>query len=716
LTVPLGLASLLPGWNPAFLGLSVRTAFGQAASGATLNVLAPTVEVSQGGGTFAAARDGMTVGAGDQIRTSDAGVGLLTFFDGSETQLSPDTQVQIAQAGTSSGTQISVSQIIGTTVDRVQRLTGQPTNFSTDTPAATAVVRGTRYTVTVKCYAAPPPLPPTRLLTFPRQIAGVGDLLTNEALYTDSGTVWEARAWQDPSSGQSFDTFDPIGTAYPETSETVYQEVDGSFWIDRKWQDPATGATWDTYEDIGVPVNGQAAASLSPVPIGAQPVTLAQPACHPETSVVVVEGQVEIQPKTVGLTTFNVTPGQAGAASDAATATSALSTQGLQSFDQATASPNLNAARDAGQLSGQVADEFANLVVPAVRRGGGGGGPGGVGPTNQGLLGGLNVLSATPGGGLFGLVAPPPPAVVAAVQPTAAPAATQAPTPPPPPTPASGAQPTTGPSNSSPGSSSTTPTSTPIVNAVQGVIGPGGGTLALPDGSAQVSFPPGSLHQATTVTITRTSAPPVTNGQQLVSNAFDLTATDGAGKPVGPFSPPVSITLLYAGPAPDAVYYFNGSSWVSVEGGSTVNTSATLVTGLSTHFTLFAALTAAIPTPTLTPTATATATLVPSATPTDTPTATPVPSSTPTTVPTDTPTPTVTPTDTPTPTGTPTVTATPTSTPTATQSPTSTSTVTPTPTTTPTPTRTPSPTATPTLTPRPTNTPTVTPTNTPGRA
>src|ERR1700674_799168 len=231
-------ASLAPSLSPAALG--------QTAAGATLSVLAASVEVAVGGTTFAAARDGMTVGPGDQVRTSNGGVGLLTFFDGSEVQVTPDSQVQIKQANSTAGPTISVSQILGTTVDRVQRLASRPTNFTTDTPAATAVVRGTRYVVTVKCYATPPALPPTRLLTFPRRLSGAQFLLADEAVYEDGGTLWEARAWQDPTTGEVFDTYDEIGAAYPELAEVIYQESDGTFWIDRTWQDPDTSASWHT--------------------------------------------------------------------------------------------------------------------------------------------------------------------------------------------------------------------------------------------------------------------------------------------------------------------------------------------------------------------------------------------------------------------------------------------------------------------------------------
>jgi hypothetical protein len=228
-----------------FADLSLRPVLGQAAAGATVSVLAGPVEVASGGGGFAAARDGMTLKAGDQMRTGAGGVALLTFFDGSETQLTPNSQIEIEQADAACGPHIKLLQIVGTTVDRVQRLTSGPTtNFSTDTPAATAVVRGTRYVLTVKCYVSPPPPPATRLLTFPRRVSGAQFLLADEVVYDDGGTLWEARAWQDPDSGSVFDTFDELGTTYLENGDVVYQEADGSFWLAREWQATAKRTRW----------------------------------------------------------------------------------------------------------------------------------------------------------------------------------------------------------------------------------------------------------------------------------------------------------------------------------------------------------------------------------------------------------------------------------------------------------------------------------------
>ena len=99
--------------------------------GATLSVLAASVEVASPGQPFGPGRDGQSVAAGDQIRTGPTGVALLTFFDGSETQLTSDSLVEIEAA--TPGNLISVFQALGTSVDRV-RAPSSTGGFQTDTP------------------------------------------------------------------------------------------------------------------------------------------------------------------------------------------------------------------------------------------------------------------------------------------------------------------------------------------------------------------------------------------------------------------------------------------------------------------------------------------------------------------------------------------------------------------------------------------------------
>src|SRR5260370_39187928 len=70
-------------------------------------------------------------------------------------------------------------------------------------------------------------------------------------------------------------------------------------------------------------------------------------------------------PKAPGLTASDLNPGDAGAASDFATATSNLTLQGLQSFDQNTRNlRDVNSALAAAKLGDQVSDEFGLVVLP----------------------------------------------------------------------------------------------------------------------------------------------------------------------------------------------------------------------------------------------------------------------------------------------------------------------------------------------------------------
>ncbi|MGI9144935.1 MAG: hypothetical protein ACR2IK_00030 [Chloroflexota bacterium] len=314
--------------------------------GATLNVIAGAVEVGAGGGAFAPARDGQTVGGGDRLRTGPDGVALLTFFDGSETQLTPGTEMTVS-VGPQSGQGVSLVQTVGTTINHVQQLAGAAT-FSTDTPTAVAIVRGTVYLVTVERL----PLPRVPL-TFPRLLGGGGDVLLGEVLYPDNGLLWEVRSWESRDTGQSYDTFDLLGGEYPQVGEAEYEDG-GTLWRDRTFQDPATGETWDVYEDLGRPADtGLRAQAVSAAPL------IAQSSTGTMTSIVLLEGRVQLQPKSSTIRASEITPGQAGATSDSALAQSPLTPTGLQLFLNATRDlRDGSAAVRSAQLAGEVAREF----------------------------------------------------------------------------------------------------------------------------------------------------------------------------------------------------------------------------------------------------------------------------------------------------------------------------------------------------------------------
>jgi hypothetical protein len=118
-------------------------------AGATLDVVAAPVQVgSSQAGPFVDGVSGQLLGAGDVVRTGPGGVALLTFFDGSESQLASDSQLQVQRADYNPAPQIVLFQSAGVTINRVIPLPPGG-SFETDTPTAIGLVRGTSYLVNV---------------------------------------------------------------------------------------------------------------------------------------------------------------------------------------------------------------------------------------------------------------------------------------------------------------------------------------------------------------------------------------------------------------------------------------------------------------------------------------------------------------------------------------------------------------------------------------
>ena len=139
------LAVTLSSWWPE---ASVSSA-AEMPIGATLKVLAGPVEVQPAQTqTFGAALDGQMLSQGDVVRTGPGGLALLTFFDGSESQLGAESTVQIERAEATPAPQIALLQTAGVTMNHVVPMPPGGT-FQTDTPVATGLVRGTSYVVVV---------------------------------------------------------------------------------------------------------------------------------------------------------------------------------------------------------------------------------------------------------------------------------------------------------------------------------------------------------------------------------------------------------------------------------------------------------------------------------------------------------------------------------------------------------------------------------------
>ncbi len=94
-------------------------------------------------------RDPILVSAGDRIRTNRDGLAYLTFFEGVETQIGPNTIVVVSTLDLSDvanqNFNISLDVLLGATLTAIDVVLDADDRFEIHTPGATAVVRGTTW-------------------------------------------------------------------------------------------------------------------------------------------------------------------------------------------------------------------------------------------------------------------------------------------------------------------------------------------------------------------------------------------------------------------------------------------------------------------------------------------------------------------------------------------------------------------------------------------
>jgi hypothetical protein len=114
--------------------------------GATLTVQQGTVAVVHADGTAdGAAPSGSLLRAGDRVATVGKSSAIITFFEGSEVELGPETTIVIQEAsgGPNSLVNITVENVLGTTVHRVITLTNPESNYKIEAGGSVALIRGT---------------------------------------------------------------------------------------------------------------------------------------------------------------------------------------------------------------------------------------------------------------------------------------------------------------------------------------------------------------------------------------------------------------------------------------------------------------------------------------------------------------------------------------------------------------------------------------------
>jgi hypothetical protein len=123
------------------------SALAQVQDGATMTVLRGQVAVVHSDGSAVQpAPSGTVVKAGDEIRTLTRTGALITFFAGTEIEMGEDTILAVERVSLNgSKVDISLKQVFGTTLNRVQSLTDPTSTYRIDAGGATAVVRGTTF-------------------------------------------------------------------------------------------------------------------------------------------------------------------------------------------------------------------------------------------------------------------------------------------------------------------------------------------------------------------------------------------------------------------------------------------------------------------------------------------------------------------------------------------------------------------------------------------
>ena len=133
----------------AAISSAPRPVVAQVQDGATMTVLRGQVAVVRGDGSaIQPAPSGTLVRSGDEIRTLNQTGALITFFAGTEIELGEETTLVIERASRDgSRVDISLRQVFGVSLHRVQALTDPGSSYRVDVGGAVAVVRGTELLV-----------------------------------------------------------------------------------------------------------------------------------------------------------------------------------------------------------------------------------------------------------------------------------------------------------------------------------------------------------------------------------------------------------------------------------------------------------------------------------------------------------------------------------------------------------------------------------------
>ena len=122
-----------------------------ATAAPSATIASPVGEVlvqKQGSTTWIQAVSGMKLSEGDRLKTGGNGTTQIIFFEGSVVEVGGDSEIllnDLAVAPQTGSTSIQLKQLVGNTVNRVQKLVDSASSYEVETPAGSAVVRGTAF-------------------------------------------------------------------------------------------------------------------------------------------------------------------------------------------------------------------------------------------------------------------------------------------------------------------------------------------------------------------------------------------------------------------------------------------------------------------------------------------------------------------------------------------------------------------------------------------
>lgn len=124
----------------------------RGANAAALSAVTGIVEVQDGDGGWTPAPDGYRIKSGQRLRTGADSQAMLTFFDGTQVTLDPNTDLVLSNIAGDWGKKLQVAMIQndGVTSHQVVPLQGADALYNVMTPSGEASVKGTSFKVLVE--------------------------------------------------------------------------------------------------------------------------------------------------------------------------------------------------------------------------------------------------------------------------------------------------------------------------------------------------------------------------------------------------------------------------------------------------------------------------------------------------------------------------------------------------------------------------------------